>query len=125
MGEFRFAFDARDYDASVRFYRDLMALPLAGDWDRGSGDRGSLFRAAEGLIEVLEMVPGAVYSRPANARIVFEVPDVDAEYRRLRALGLEVPPPVSYPWGHRATSLRDPDGIRIMMFTLVTPPSSA
>ncbi len=37
--------------------------------------------------------------------------DVDAEYQRLTALGVEVlAPPETHPWGWRSMSLLDPDG---------------
>ena len=42
-GEFRFSYFTREYEATVAFYRDGMALPVVGSWDRGSEDRGTLF----------------------------------------------------------------------------------
>lgn len=48
---------------------------------------------------------------PDCCGLEFEVEDVDAEYRRLLAVGVEVPrPPVTYPWGWRAIGFKDPDG---------------
>ncbi len=38
-GEFRVAYFTPDYDATVRFYRDGLGLPLVNDWDRGPDDR--------------------------------------------------------------------------------------
>ncbi len=44
----------------------------------------------------------------------FLVDDVDGEYARLTAAGVEVPqPPVTYPWGWRAIGIKDPDGNNI------------
>ncbi|MDP0497150.1 MAG: VOC family protein [Verrucomicrobiota bacterium JB024] len=41
----------------------------------------------------------------------FRVADVDAEYRRIRALGIEMQePPTDLPWGFRYFHLVDPDG---------------
>lgn len=41
----------------------------------------------------------------------FEVEDVDGEYQRLLADGIEIPePPVTYPWKWRAFAVKDPDG---------------
>ncbi len=43
--------------------------------------------------------------------ISFGVPDVDAEYERLRALDIEfMTEPHTYPWGNRSVHFRDPDG---------------
>lgn len=41
----------------------------------------------------------------------FQVPDVDAEYRRMRSMGVEVKePPRDLPWGYRYFTIEDPDG---------------
>ncbi len=43
--------------------------------------------------------------------ISFEVDDVDAEYVRLKVLGIEfMTQPHTYPWGSRSVHFRDPDG---------------
>ncbi|WP_022882220.1 VOC family protein [Gryllotalpicola ginsengisoli] len=67
--------------------------------------------------------PGA--AEPAanrSAIIEFLVDDVDAEFRRLDALGLDfVTEPALMPWGNRAFFLRDPDGNLIGLFTPSTP----
>lgn len=44
----------------------------------------------------------------------FVVDDVDAEYKRLLAAGIQIEnPPVTYPWGWRAIGFKDPDGNNI------------
>lgn len=41
----------------------------------------------------------------------FRVTDADAEYRRIKALGVEIQePPQDLPWGYRYFHLKDPDG---------------
>ena len=43
--------------------------------------------------------------------IEFQVDDVDAEYRRLQDLDVEIiAPPTTHPWGRRAMQFLDPDG---------------
>ncbi|MEU3013591.1 VOC family protein [Nocardia asteroides] len=63
-------------------------------------------------------------ARPADnhtAIIEFLVPDVDAEYRRLRATIEDfVNEPTTMPWGNRSLLVRDPDGNLINLFTPVT-----
>jgi predicted enzyme related to lactoylglutathione lyase len=52
------------------------------------------------------------------ARIELAVDDVDAEFERLHAIASEcVCPPTDWPWGTRATWLRDPDGNLLSLFT--------
>lgn len=63
-------------------------------------------------------------ARPADnhtAIIEFLVPDVDADYRRLReTVENFVNEPTTMPWGNRSLLFRDPDGNLINLFTLVT-----
>lgn len=63
-------------------------------------------------------------ARPADnhtAIIEFLVPDVDADYRRLReAVDDFVNEPTTMPWGNRSLLIRDPDGNLINLFTPVT-----
>jgi uncharacterized glyoxalase superfamily protein PhnB len=41
----------------------------------------------------------------------FHVADVDAEYKRIQDLGVEVKePPKNLPWGYRFFNIKDPDG---------------
>src|SRR6266516_4119735 len=48
----------------------------------------------------------------------FLVADVDAEYERIAALGVQwVMPPTTQPWGNRSMIFRDPEGNLINMFS--------
>ncbi|WP_280419979.1 VOC family protein [Nocardia carnea] len=67
---------------------------------------------------------GAGSARAADnhtAIIEFLVPDVDADYRRLRdRIDDFVNEPTTMPWGNRSLLFRDPDGNLINLFTPVT-----
>ena len=52
-GQFRFSYFTPDYETTVAFYREGLGLPVIEFWDRNPEDRGTLFGAASGLIEVL------------------------------------------------------------------------
>ena len=46
-----------------------------------------------------------------NIRLAFTVQDVDIEFDRLKALGVEiVTPPTVRPWGAKNMTFKDPDG---------------
>jgi lactoylglutathione lyase len=98
-------------DASVAFYRDVLGLEYkftdAGYAEFATqGTRFALYerRRAEWLTGH-EVRPG-----PA-AEVVFVVADVDAEARRLAALGVPIlSGPADRPWGHRTLHIADPDG---------------
>ena len=49
----------------------------------------------------------------------FEVQDVDAEYDRLKTMGIEfVIRPTTHPWGARSFWFRDPDGNIVDFYTI-------
>jgi catechol 2,3-dioxygenase-like lactoylglutathione lyase family enzyme len=72
--------------------------------------------------ELERYAPGATAGAANRSVMVeFEVGDVDAEYSRLRARGLEfVMPPTTQSWGNRAAYLRDPDGNLVNLYTRVS-----
>jgi lactoylglutathione lyase len=104
-----------DLDRALRFYCDLLGLPL--------GHRsGSFAQLATGATRV------ALYERPAMAvtlgreleppstdapgfELGFKVEDCDAAYGELVAGGATgAVPPTDRAWGQRTAYLRDPDG---------------
>ncbi|MGH9117094.1 MAG: VOC family protein [Acidimicrobiales bacterium] len=104
-----------DLDRSLRFYRDVLGLPL--------GHRsGSYAQMATGRTRL------AMYERTAMAGTVgfdvsipstdapgfelgFKVDDVDDAFAALVAEGAApVTPPTDRPWGQRTAYVRDPDG---------------
>ncbi|MGW4352222.1 VOC family protein [Nocardia sp. NPDC004582] len=61
-----------------------------------------------------------------TAIIEFLVPDVDADYLRLRDTVEDfVNEPTTMPWGNRSLLFRDPDGNLINLFTPVTAQAAA
>jgi catechol 2,3-dioxygenase-like lactoylglutathione lyase family enzyme len=122
-GQFRFTYFTREYEATVAFYRDGMALPVVGSWDRGSEDRGTLFGAASGVIEVLtrptndEAEPLFDPRPPQGAFMVIEVDNVEEAYRRALANGLPIQKKLSWQsWGHHSFCVREPNGLTVYLF---------
>jgi len=123
-GEFRFAFFARDYEATLAFYRDGLELPIVGSWDRGPDARGTLLSAASGIIEVLGLPQHPKdtsvwdYNAPQGVMMVIETDDVDAWY----GLAVDKDLPIreeltNQKWGHRSFRLTDPNGITLYIFS--------
>jgi catechol 2,3-dioxygenase-like lactoylglutathione lyase family enzyme len=102
-----------DMDRSLRFYRDLLGIPLEGDgdWQEAApgGARLALHRSHEGIGELSS---GTVH-------INLEVADVEAASERVRAAGLAVTEAVRDEWG-AAVQVLDPDGYELYLFQ---PPS--
>lgn len=125
-GQFRFSYFTPEYDATVAFYRDDLQLVVLESWDRSAADRGTLFAAASGIIEVL-LRSGADSSShrwddrpPQGAFMVIEVPDVEQAYQRATERRLSIQQQLTtQPWGHRSFCLREPNGLILYLFNEV------
>ena len=119
-GEFRFIFRAQDYESAVAFYRDGLELPVVGSWDQGSAQRGTMFQAASGIIEVLARAPERECVSLQGGELAYEVDDVDKAYRRVQEKGLPIQGELAdKPWGHRSFSVTDPDGIKVILYSII------
>lgn len=120
--EFRFAFYAADFDASVRFYRDTLGMRLVGGWDRPDGKGALLSAGGTAVIEIYGAAQGKTYHGPAPVAInlalrVGSVAEVDQWYERLRTAGADITaPPTDKPWGHRSFIVVDPDNIPVHIY---------
>jgi predicted enzyme related to lactoylglutathione lyase len=101
-----------DFGRSRRFYGETLGLAVFREWEAGEHS-GVVFYAGGGLLEVSGHGPDA----PSPAlRLLFEVRDVDAEWRRLEAAGAAVDSaPEAKPWGLRECTVLDPDGVEIVL----------
>ena len=117
-GEFRFVYVAKDYQETIAFYRDGLELPIVGGWDRGPDDKGTLFGAASGIIEVIRNPDREAVEPPVGAWLLVEVDDVDESYQRAREKGLPIPQElINTAWGSRLFSISDPNGIKVDFFS--------
>lgn len=112
---FQFVFEAKNYEAAIRFYGEGLGLPVERAWDRGA-DQGSIFRAAaDGFIEVVSDSMGL--RGPRGIGVAIQTEDVELWHRRVLASGLAVDrEPEDRPWGTREFFLLDPDGYAVTFF---------
>lgn len=111
---------AENYEAMVAFYGKTLGLPVDHDWDFGPTNRGTVFTAGAGQVEVLGGLAGYTYAPPQGPWLSMQVDDVDAAFAELKAAGAAiVEEPTTQPWGHRIMKLKDPDGLLIWLFTPV------
>ena len=98
-----------DMERSLRFYRDLLGIPLEGDddWAEATlgGTRFALHATHEGIGE---LSAGTIH-------VSLEVADADAAAERLRAEGVETRDTMRDDWG-TAIEVVDPDGYRVYLF---------
>ena len=90
----------------------------------GPDDKGTMFRAASGCIEILKLPQVSDsdstwdYRAPQGAWMGIETGDVDSWYERVLEKGLPIREELmNQEWGHRSFRLVDPDGIEIYVFS--------
>ena len=102
----------KDVPALAQFYTKVLGVQAVGD-------ETHMALSTEGAALAIFSVQGMESMAPGSMRgaghgsftMAFEVDDVDAEYARMQALGVEfVKPPQTHPWGARSFWFRDPDG---------------
>jgi predicted enzyme related to lactoylglutathione lyase len=103
------ALRVRDLEASARFYREAIGIPLrvAG----GSGEEVHReYSWTDGAYLHFALFPARAGAETANVEVAFFVDDLDAAHERAAAAGAEVESePEEQPWG-RTAGYRDPDG---------------
>lgn len=123
-GQFRFGYFTARYDETVAFYREKLGLPVVESWDRSPDDRGTLFAASSGMIEVLIFPKGDQPEHlwdersPQGAFMAIEVEEVDSLYGRVMAAGLPIQRELKDQyWGHRGFCVREPNGLTLYFFS--------
>ena len=101
-----------DVPALVKFYVMALGQPAEGDDEHATFELGGAGLAIFTRRGMEQMAPGSMVGyAPGGCTLMFEVADVDAEFERLTAQGVEmVKPPLTYPWGSRSFWFRDPEG---------------
>jgi lactoylglutathione lyase len=124
--ELRLAYTVEDYAEAVRFYRDVLGLPVIQEWDQPTGS-GAILDAGRATLELLSVDQsdlvdrvevGEVVSGPV--RLALEVEDSEETASRLAAAGAQkIGGPVITPWSHKNVRLRAPDGMQLTLFTVL------
>jgi lactoylglutathione lyase len=122
-----------DFDASYRFWRDVMGLTVAFGPDSPGGvptyayltigDVGIELMRPEDFAGALGTPTPAAVPSSLEAVLVFGVDDVDATYAELVGKGARsLANPVDRPlWGARTAHIADPDGHLIEIYTRLAP----
>ena len=121
-GAFRFAYFTKKFDETCKFYEDTLHFDLEHSWDRNENDKGALFRAGAGLIEVLlfpnddtHKIAGLDYRSPQGTFAVIQVWDIDDLFLRLKSVGVHFEQEITdQSWGHRSFSVIEPNGLRLL-----------
>jgi predicted enzyme related to lactoylglutathione lyase len=116
--------ETEDYDQAVRFYRDVLGLPVELCMDGDDGARVAVLMAGRATLEIINpsqrrMIDELEVGRPVSPRIrlAFEVDDAAATAQRLAAAGAsQVAPPTRTPWNSLNARLDAPAGLHITIF---------
>lgn len=121
MSEFRVVLHTSLFDESCAFYADALGWSFVRGWD-DDGLRGCLF-AAGGTASIdarVELLESGTAVEPNGVFVSVEVPDVEAIHRRLVDAGAPVTQQLAVqPWGHRNTATVDPNGLTIVLFSVL------
>jgi catechol 2,3-dioxygenase-like lactoylglutathione lyase family enzyme len=127
VGALRFVRSSADYEATIRFYRDLVGLPVIDEFRDSYGEDGTIFGLPRwpNHLEIVRSHGGATSVHDFDD-IVFYLPDeraVEDATRLLRANGVH-PTPTQHPyweeWG--GTTFHDPDGRKVIYVSWVYGP---
>lgn len=98
-----------DMEASIVFYRDTLGLPMV------SRDYVARFDLDGVLIELVPVPPGTVVPGNGNARLCFEVVDLEETIGQLYALGVNTSD-IKIKKDGRLAFFRDPDGNELSLW---------
>jgi lactoylglutathione lyase len=125
--ELRLALTIDDYARALRFYRDVLGLPVVSEWDRPDGS-GAILDAGRATLELLSVDQTALVDEvevgergvSGPVRIALEVEDSVATAATLVEAGAEqLAEPAVTPCSHRNVRLRAPDGMQLTLFTVL------
>ncbi|NGM13079.1 VOC family protein [Verrucosispora sp. CWR15] len=120
----RLVVQADDYEAAVRFYRDVLGLPEQAAYSGADDAQVVILDAGRATLEIANpaqkrMIDDVEVGRQVapSIRVAFEVDDTAATTDRLVAAGAEpVAPPTTTPWHSVNARLDAPAGLHITVF---------
>lgn len=123
-GAFRFTYFTDRFNETCNFYQDKLDFDLKHSWDRSDHDKGALFKAGAGLIEILhrpdeqeQRFAGLDYRDAQGAFMCIQVWNVDELFAKYKSTGVSFGQEVTdQPWGHRSFSVVEPNGLLLFFF---------
>jgi len=120
----RLVVEADDYDAAVRFYRDVLGLPEEMAFEGEDGERGIVLDAGRATMELhnpaqRQMVDDLETDRipSGHIRVAFEVADAAGKTQELTDAGAElIAAPRMTPWQSLNSRMGAPAGLTVTLF---------
>jgi lactoylglutathione lyase len=122
--QLRLCVTAVDYDEALRFYRDVLGLPVEGAFTSDDGGRVTILGAGRATLELADPTYAAhidaveVGRRVAgHVRVALEVADVPGTTAQLAGAGATViAEPTRTPWDSLNARLEGPAGLQLTLF---------
>jgi predicted enzyme related to lactoylglutathione lyase len=129
--QLRLVVEAEDYEAAVRFYRDVLGLPVEDAFEAPGGAHVTILDAGRATLELANpaqkrYIDEVEVGRPVapRMRVAFEVDDAEQVTAELAEAGADVvAPPTETPWRSLNARLDAPAGLHITVFQELDPPS--
>jgi predicted enzyme related to lactoylglutathione lyase len=126
--QLRLVVTADDYDDALRFYRDVLGLPVRADFSSDEG-RVTVLDVGQATLELADPAQAEYIDRvevgrrvAGHVRVAFEVDDASATTAALEAGGANVvAEPTLTPWNSRNARLDAPGSLHITVFEQLTP----
>lgn len=123
--ELRLAVTAPDYEAALRFYRDVLGLRERAAFSSPDGGHVTILEAGRASLELADPVYAAYIDEvevgrrvAGQLRLAFDVADSTAMTATLAAAGATVvADPVRTPWGSLNARLDGPAGLHLTLFS--------
>jgi predicted enzyme related to lactoylglutathione lyase len=111
------------WSTTVRWYTHTLGLaPVLVDRKQ----EFALLAAGNGRVGLQGVKDGRAAEGRSKVRLVFQVPDLDVERRKLTEQGVEVGVPIdNSEEGYREVRLRDPEGNSLTLFAWMNPESGS
>ena len=127
--EMRLVVTATDYDEAVRFYRDVLGMPMRDSFHSPDG-RVTILEAGIATLEIADPNQAEFIDRvevgrrvAGHIRVAFEVDDAVAMTRTLEAGGAKVlAEAVRTPWDSLNARLEGPAGLQLTLFQELAKP---
>ena len=123
VGALRVGRSSAHYDQTIRFYRDLVGLPMLETFAGSYGEDGTIFGLPDTSVQ-LEIVrsTGPAVRVERIDMLVFYLPDVAAQERlieRMAAAGVEPTSQHPYWQANGGVTYQDPDGREVVFVSWV------
>ena len=105
---------SKNPEAMVRFYHDLLGIPILGDISSGFDGTELGFNSNEPRIWIWDTNKWGE-SNTVTVTLVYHCDDLDKTYEELKAKGIHLEPPFRAVWGGKELNLKDPEGNLLLL----------